>query len=154
LFCIPSDVSRLAAVALHEGPEAWERVSIRRPAEIHPLLESVVAQLREAGFSQKEEFGVRLALEEALVNAIKHGHGGDPSKQVHVRYRVEFARVTVEVEDQGPGFRPEQVPDPLAPENLDRDCGRGLLLMRSFMTSVRYNDKGTCVTLCKCRTGD
>jgi serine/threonine-protein kinase RsbW len=150
MLCLPADVSRTVAPA--EGRPRWERVALRRAAEIVPVLDDLVEKLRAAGYSQKEEFGVRLALEEALVNAIKHGHRGDPSKKVLVRYRVEADRVTVEVQDQGPGFRPEQVPDPLAPENLGRDCGRGLLLMRKFMTSVRYNAKGTCVTLCKCRT--
>jgi len=154
MFCIPTDLSRPRDAALADGREPWDQVAVRRPTEIEPVLEEVVAKLRAAGYSPRDEFGVRLALEEAVVNAIKHGHRGDPAKQVSVRYRVEADRATFEVEDQGPGFRPEQVPDPLAPENLDRDCGRGLLLMRKFMTSVRHNAKGTCVTLCKCRTGD
>jgi serine/threonine-protein kinase RsbW len=154
MLCIPTGLSRRQDASPAEGRPAWEQAAIRRPAEIQSVLEPVVAKLRAAGYSHKEEFAVRLAVEEALVNAIKHGHRGDASKQVRVRYRVESDRLTVEVEDQGPGFRPERVPDPLAPENLERDCGRGLLLMRKFMTSVRYNDKGTCVTLCKCRTGD
>ncbi|HZY89059.1 MAG TPA: ATP-binding protein [Gemmataceae bacterium] len=148
MLCLPAEVNRQGAAP---DRESWERVAIRRSADIEGVLEAVVEKLRALGYSRKEQFGVRLALEEAVVNAIKHGHGGDPSKQVSVRYRVEAERVTAEVEDEGPGFRPEQVPDPLAPENCDRDCGRGLLLMRSYMTSVRYNDRGTCVTLCKCR---
>ena len=154
MLCVPPEVSRPRDTACAEGREIWELLAIRLPAEIGPFLERVVETLRAAGYAQKDEFGVRLALEEALVNAIKHGHRGDPAKQVQVRYRVEIDRATFEVEDQGPGFRPEQVPDPLAPENLDRDCGRGLLLMRKFMTSVHHNDTGTCVMLCKCRTGD
>jgi serine/threonine-protein kinase RsbW len=152
MFCLPANASRAGAPS--EGRrERWEHVAIHRSAEVGALLEDVAERLRAAGYSHKEEFGVRLALEEAIVNAIKHGHGGDPTKQVNVRYRVEADRVTVEVEDEGPGFRPEAVPDPLAPENRERDCGRGLLLMRHYMTTVRYNDRGTCVTLCKCRTG-
>ena len=151
---ISAEVSRLWASAFADCGEDWDRAAVRRPGEIGRVLDEVVEKLRAAGFSPKEEFGVRLALEEALVNAIKHGHRGDPSKQVRLRYRVEADRVTMEVEDQGPGFRPELVPDPLAPENLERDSGRGLLLMRKFMTSVRHNDKGTCVMLCKCRSDD
>jgi serine/threonine-protein kinase RsbW len=57
-----------------------------------------------------------------------------------------------EVQDQGPGFDPEAVPDPMAPENLDRPCGRGLLLIRHYTTWVRYHDCGNLVTLCKHRT--
>ena len=123
------------------------------PAEARVVQDRIEQVLQERQTADRDIFSIKLALEEALVNAIKHGHRGDPSKQVHVRYRVEADRLTVEVEDQGPGFRPELVPDPRAPENLERDCGRGLLLMRNFMTSVRYNDAGTCVTLCKCRAG-
>jgi serine/threonine-protein kinase RsbW len=119
--------------------------------EIECVLEEVVGRLNRAGFANKDVFGVRLALEEAIVNAVKHGHRGDYSKPVHVRFQVSTEFVMVEVEDQGPGFRPDEVPDPLAPENLDRGSGRGLLLMRAYMSWVRFNDKGTCVTLCKKR---
>src|SRR5579859_1967791 len=98
VFCIPTDVSRRQATSAAVARESWERVALRRPAEIGPVLDEVVEKLRSAGYSPREEFGVRLAVEEALVNAIKHGHRGDPAKQVHVRYRVEVERVTVEVE--------------------------------------------------------
>jgi serine/threonine-protein kinase RsbW len=90
---------------------------------------------------------MRLALEEALVNAVKHGNKGDATKRVRVRYQVTAAGVLVEVEDDGTGFDPLKVPDPCAPENLERLSGRGLLLMRSYMTWVRFNPCGNCVTL-------
>ena len=153
MFCLPADAGRAKAAAPASYREKWERVAIRRAVEVEAVLEDLVEKLQAAGYSRKEQFGVRLAVEEAIVNAIKHGHRGDPAKQVQVRYRVVAERTTVEVEDEGPGFRPELVPDPLAPENCERDCGRGLLLIRSFMTAVRYNDRGNCVTLCKCRAG-
>ncbi len=92
---------------------------------------------------------MRLALEEAVMNAIRHGHHYDRSKHVHLRYHVTQECLLAEVEDEGPGFNPAAVPDPREPENLERESGRGLLLMRSYMTWVRYNERGTCVTLCK-----
>jgi serine/threonine-protein kinase RsbW len=122
--------------------------SFRSAREIVPLLDAVAADLAAAGCTSREVFAVRLALEEAMVNAIKHGHRGDPSKVARLRYRVSEACVLAAVEDQGEGFDPDAVPDPLAPENLERSGGRGLLLMRSYMTWVRYNATGTCVTLC------
>ena len=125
MLCIPTTANRPEAGPPGDRREGWQRVALRRPAEVEAVLDALVEQLRAAGYSRKEQFGVRLALEEAVVNAIKHGHHGDPSKQVSVRYRVAADRVTVEVEDEGPGFRPEAVPDPLAPENCERDCGRG-----------------------------
>jgi serine/threonine-protein kinase RsbW len=108
--------------------------------------------LTAAGFTERDVFGVRLALEEAIVNALRHGHRGDPTKSVRVRCLVSPDRILAEVEDQGPGFDPEQVPDPLAPENLERPSGRGLFLMRTYMTWIRFNARGNHVTMCKCRS--
>jgi serine/threonine-protein kinase RsbW len=105
-----------------------------------------------AGYPEKDLFRLRLALEEALVNAVKHGNRGDPAKQVRVRYQVTRERTLAEVEDEGEGFDPGQVHDPLAPENLERPGGRGLLLMRSFMTWCRFHGRGNRVTLCKDRS--
>jgi len=129
----------------------WQFQIVQSLPEIDGILEEVVDRLNHAGYPCKDVFGVRLAVEEAIVNAIKHGHRGDYSKPVHVRFQVSTECVTVEVEDQGPGFCPDHVPDPLAAENLDKSSGRGLFLMRSYMSWVSYNDKGTCVTLCKNR---
>jgi len=116
------------------------------------LLEKVAAAMMAAGYDDKEVFGVRLALEEAVINGIKHGHRGDPTKTVHVRWRVDAKQARIELEDEGPGFDPHQVPDPLAPENLEKSSGRGLLLMRTYMTWIRYNERGNQVTLCKQRS--
>ena len=145
----PQDVYRLDSAHGDYRPEGWHHRAVHSCTEIEPVLAGVVDELQAAGYSRKEIFGIRLALEEAIVNAIKHGHRGDPTKEVRVRYRVTCAGVFAEVEDQGPGFDPKQVPDPLDPANLERECGRGMLLMRNYMTSVRYNDRGTCVVLCK-----
>jgi serine/threonine-protein kinase RsbW len=101
------------------------------------------------GFPDKDVFGVRLALEEALVNSVKHGHRNDPTRRVSLRYKVVPDCALVEVEDEGPGFDPRQVPDPTDPDNLERPSGRGLLLMRAYTSWVRHNDRGNCVTLCK-----
>jgi serine/threonine-protein kinase RsbW len=105
-----------------------------------------------AGYGQQDIHAVRLGLEEALVNAIRHGHGGDPAKTVRFQYAVSPEEVRAEVEDQGPGFDPNQVPDPLALENLEKPSGRGLLLMRHYLTEVRYNARGNVVSLRKRRT--
>jgi serine/threonine-protein kinase RsbW len=92
---------------------------------------------------------VRLALEEAVVNAIRHGNKLDPEKKIFVSYLVEDARITISVEDEGPGFDLDSVPDPTAEENLEADHGRGILLMRVYMDEVVYNEKGNRVTLTK-----
>jgi serine/threonine-protein kinase RsbW len=130
---------------------AWRSVRLHGQEEIVPILDTIVHALEVAGYSTKDAFGVRLALEEALVNAIKHGHKGDRSKEVHLRYQLSAERFLVEIEDQGPGFCREEVPDPTAPENLERSCGRGLLLMRSYMSWVRFNRAGNRVSMCRSR---
>jgi len=103
-------------------------------------------------FPAADVFAVRLALQEAVVNAIKHGHGYDPRMVVRVRCRVAEDQVLIEVEDEGTGFDPTEVADPTAPENLGQPGGRGLFLMRQCMTWVRYDQRGSRVTLCKRRS--
>jgi serine/threonine-protein kinase RsbW len=136
----------------HAARDGWGRERVSAVSELHPLVERVGAAMAAAGFPGCDAFAVRLALEEAVVNAIKHGHQHDPSKAVRVAYRVGPDRVVLEIEDEGPGFRPADVPDPLEPENLERACGRGVFLMRHYMNEVAFNERGNRVTLCKWRS--
>jgi serine/threonine-protein kinase RsbW len=110
---------------------------------------AVMEALERRGCSEEVLFAVRLALEEAVVNAIRHGNKLDPQKKILVSYLVEDARVTISVQDEGPGFDLDSVPDPTAEENLEADHGRGILLMRVYMDEVVYNEKGNRVTLTK-----
>lgn len=116
------------------------------------LQEQIIRQLEEREFGEHDLFGVRLALEEAIVNAIKHGNRLDPAKIVRVLWKIDETRVVIEIEDEGEGFNPIDVPDPTADENLERPCGRGIHLMRAFMTSIDYNQRGNRVVLVKDRT--
>jgi serine/threonine-protein kinase RsbW len=133
--------------------EEYCRVSVRAAAEVGRVADIVVARMAAAGYPDKDRFAVRLALEEAVANAVKHGHRGDSTKRVRVGYQVRADRVLVEVEDRGAGFDPRRVPDPRDPENLDKPSGRGLLLMRSYATWLRFNERGNRVTLCRARSG-
>jgi serine/threonine-protein kinase RsbW len=136
---------------LHQGDAAmWERTTVQSVADIEQALNRVTsAATGMAGFSEKHMLRLRLALEEALINAHKHGHQGDWSKPIQLRYHVNETGVVAEIEDQGCGFDPTQVPDPLAAENLERDHGRGLFLMRAYMSNVCHNAEGNCICLCK-----
>jgi serine/threonine-protein kinase RsbW len=134
-----------------ENRESWRRHYLSSLAEMPGFLDDLLKRLRRAGYSAAESFAIRLALEEAIVNAVKHGHKQDASKEVEVCYRVTDTWLVVQVRDQGPGFDPSQVPDPLADENIDREGGRGLHLMRAYMSWVSYNETGNCVTMCKRR---
>jgi serine/threonine-protein kinase RsbW len=133
----------------HDLRGRWACVSLRRSEEVVPVLDQVAQAMTERGYPPRDVAGLRLALEEAVVNALEHGNGGDPARQVMVRYAVGPQEVLVDVEDEGPGFDPDTVPDPTAPENLDKPGGRGLLLMRHFTSWVRFHGRGNRVTLCK-----
>ena len=112
------------------------------------LLERIVGKVETIEtFSMKDAFGIRLALDEAIVNAIKHGNGFAPDKTVRVNCLIADDLCRVEIEDQGVGFCPEDVPDPTDEENLELPCGRGIMLMRSFMSKIEYNSAGNKVLL-------
>ncbi len=112
----------------------------------------IVEFLEEHDYPSHDVMGVRLALEEVLMNAIKHGNKKDPAKVVRIKYEVAKDKVWVEVEDQGDGFRPQDVPDPTLPENLERPGGRGVFLIQRFMSQVEYNPRGNQVRITKQRT--
>jgi len=140
---------------LREGPAgdnpARTCAEVRTTADINGFIGRLLAEMAQAGFCEHDQFGVRLAIEEAIVNAIKHGNGEDPAKAVRVSYCVNSRELITEVEDQGPGFNPSAVPNPLAPENLERPGGRGVFLMRHYMTFVQFNERGNRVLLYKTR---
>ncbi len=128
-----------------------QHLVLRSLTEMPAILTRILEELEHLGYSPKERFGIRLALEEALVNAVKHGNRGDSTKTVQVDYHASDEQFAIEIQDEGPGFRPECVPNPLDPQNLDRPSGRGLLLMEYNMTWVQYNDAGNGVTMCRMR---
>ena len=121
--------------------------------EVRRVQNDVKEALAAAHFDEKELFSVELALEEALVNAIKHGNQLQPEKKVRIRYAVNDKRFDIRIEDEGEGFCPDEVPDPTLPENICRPCGRGLLMIRNFMSSVEYHGRGNVVTMSKLRNG-
>ncbi len=103
---------------------------------------AILKELNRCGFSEQVTFGVKLALEEAIANAVKHGNRCDSSKTVTIRYAVNRDRAVVIVRDEGPGFLPEDVPDPTEPDRLALPSGRGIMLIRAYMDEVRYRDHG------------
>jgi serine/threonine-protein kinase RsbW len=113
------------------------------------VVESILGNARQLGYSAECAFAIHLSLEEAIVNAIKHGNKNDASKQVVISYHVDRDRLTVRVRDEGTGFDPCCVPDCTAPDRISVPNGRGIMLMHAYMDSVSYNDKGNEVQLVK-----
>lgn len=111
--------------------------------------EEILRAVAEAGYHEEDIFAIKLALEEAMTNAVRHGNRNDPCKHVRVAYRVTPRETTIVVRDEGRGFMPDEVPDPTLPENIERPCGRGIMLMRAYMTRVEYSPGGNEVILVK-----
>ena len=120
--------------------------------EARNLQELIENELRNCQYEDKEIFGIRLALEEAIVNAIKHGNRMDDGKRVHVCFRIVPERFDIGITDEGPGYDPDSLPDPLSEENLERPCGRGLFLMKHYMTEVTVHPPGNRLTMSKVRS--
>lgn len=105
----------------------------------------------DAGLNENERFGVTLATREAAVNAVVHGNKHDPAKLIAARFENTGASLVITIADQGQGLCPDSLPDPLAPENLLRNTGRGIFLIRSFMDEVHFRplQSGTELTMVK-----
>lgn len=110
-----------------------------RMREVQGQLVSAVAAHH---FDEESIFAIKLALEEGLINAIKHGNKLDPQKTVTVKARVTDELAEFSIQDQGPGFERVDVPDPTDEANLEKSSGRGLLLIEAYMTEVKYHDNG------------
>jgi len=109
----------------------------------------IMADVARNGFTDDSAFAIRIALEEALVNAIKHGNRLDPGKKVRVEATVTPEQAEITVEDEGPGFDRGCVPDPTADENICRPSGRGILLIESYMNDVRWDRGGRRIRMVK-----
>lgn len=102
----------------------------------------IIEAMEAVGFNNRSAFAVRLALDEAICNAIKHGNRHDPNKKVHVAATVTQRQIEIVVEDQGSGFSRPDVPDPRKEENLEKCSGRGIFLIESYMDKVEWSHGG------------
>ncbi|MCO6436069.1 MAG: ATP-binding protein [Phycisphaerae bacterium] len=114
--------------------------------------EAILREAERHGFSEDDVFALKLSLEEAVSNAIKHGNQSDSEKLVTIRYAVDDKKAAVIVADEGRGFLPEQLPDCTVPERLSVPSGRGVMLMKAYMDKVCYRDNGREVYFVKLRS--
>jgi serine/threonine-protein kinase RsbW len=135
------------------NPWLWrfDRVIASDLAAARQVLDEMLGQLEARHWRQRDIFAVHLATEEALINAIHHGNGSDPRKNVHFVCSLGGDRVRIEITDEGRGFDPAALPDPTNGEYLHAPRGRGVMLMRAFMTRVEFNARGNSVTMEKLR---
>jgi serine/threonine-protein kinase RsbW len=136
------------------GADAW-RLVVNLPSERgsnRQVTDQLLEQLGVHGWPPADIFAIHLAAEEAIVNAIVHGNKLDPTKKVHVECEVSTTVVRISISDEGAGFDPASVPDCTVEERLEAPSGRGVMLMKSFMTSIEYNATGNAVVLLKRRS--
>jgi serine/threonine-protein kinase RsbW len=127
--------------------DAWMPSEIKA---ISPLVGRLMRLIEGSHCVTGEEPAVELALREALNNAVVHGNRLDAHKLVHVRCRCKVGEgISLIVSDQGQGFDPRTVSDPVAVENLEKDHGRGIHLMKLAMDEVSFEQRGTEVHMCK-----
>ncbi len=122
------------------------------PQDCAKLVRDLLDLLEPAGWSKDDMFAIRMAVEEAVMNAIKHGNCEDSDKIVQVLIRLEPDRLYAKVTDEGHGFCPADVPDPTADSNLEKTSGRGVMLIKAFVDECHYNECGNSVELVKLRS--
>ncbi len=105
----------------------------------------------ECGFSEDDKDSLAIAVTEAVNNAILHGNKQDKDKKVNIKFVFHNNKLTVKIKDQGNGFNPDKIGDPLAPENLLKESGRGVFILSSLMDDIKFNfgKNGTEIILIK-----
>lgn len=131
-----------------------EKISkkIEIPSEIgyiRKVSTEILEHLQRLRIDESIQFDVRLAVEEAVRNAIEHGHHRNKDLPIAVSYEVDKDKIEIEVEDRGEGFDLKKIADPRTRENLMKEGGRGVFLMFELMDEVRYNKKGNRVKMAK-----
>lgn len=114
------------------------------------FIRQVLDALAELGWDA-ELFGIEMALEEAISNAIRHGNKHAPDKRAHAECRFSESYFWAQISDEGPGFDPHRVPDCREDDRLQTPGGRGLALISHYMKKVQYNDAGNCLTMQRSR---
>jgi serine/threonine-protein kinase RsbW len=136
-----------------ENPPLSELLDRNMPANSESIAEVVDAiseTLTRLEVPEQKRFEVALAVQEALANAVVHGCGNDPSKQVRCRVNTDpRGRIVITVTDPGPGFKIDRLPDPHQNENLHADHGRGVYLIRQLMDEVQFGNNGNEIKMWK-----
>lgn len=134
-----------------------ESIELKLPSEIGSVDEAAShAELfvKSCGLGDEFASAIDLAVRESVANAVKHGNKFDPEKVVEIRFLHTQQGLEIFVRDFGPGFAPDEIPDPTNPENLLKANGRGILFMRSFMDFVEWSNHdegGMVVKMIKCQ---
>ncbi|MFA5271266.1 MAG: ATP-binding protein [Candidatus Omnitrophota bacterium] len=116
---------------------------------IPQISRDIIKQIKSKNISDDDLFDIRLALEEALVNAIKHGNKGKPSKKVFLKVLIKAHMVSIQIKDEGEGFDSDELTSPLLTKNLKKTRGRGIFLIKNLMDKVEFFDGGSGIKMVK-----
>jgi len=114
---------------------------------IRQVADALLDIYRQLGLADRQVSALKLALDEAVSNAVNHGHGGDCTRQVGIDCEWNAGAVTLTVTDQGQGFNWRRVPNPTCNANILKDCGRGLYIISAIMSGVSFNEKGNQISM-------
>ncbi len=129
-----------------------EHIEFEVPSAIslmHIVLDYLMKRVEKLGVVKSEQSNLFVALDEAFVNAVKHGNKFDAKKLVRIIAEVSAAEARFTIEDEGEGFDVNSIPDPLDPSNLFKTSGRGVLFIYNIMDEVKYNERGNRLTMIK-----
>ncbi|HJU91612.1 MAG TPA: ATP-binding protein [Pyrinomonadaceae bacterium] len=129
-----------------------EKIEFEFPSDLslmNGVLEYLQERVAKLGLIQPERSNLFIALDEAFVNAVKHGNKNDPTKLLKITAELSPKEAAFTVEDEGQGFNVQEIPDPCDPANLFRTSGRGVLLIYNIMDEVEYNAQGNRVKMIK-----
>jgi serine/threonine-protein kinase RsbW len=132
-----------------------ETTELKLPSRVEAVYEvaaAVAGIVSRLSLGEEAAFGIDMAVREAVTNAVLHGNKRDESKFVEVKLRSTSDFLEISVHDQGPGFNPDDIPDPTKEENILKTSGRGIFFMRNFMDEIKWvmhPDGGTTVLMIK-----
>ncbi len=122
-----------------------------RSEEADAPKQAILSRLEKLQYDEDAVFAIKLSVEEAVANALKHGNCSDCSKNITIRFAVSAQKAVIVVRDEGAGFKPHKVPDCTSPGRLPLPNGRGLMLIQSYMDEVAFRDCGREIYLMKRR---
>ncbi|HEX8844027.1 MAG TPA: ATP-binding protein [Pyrinomonadaceae bacterium] len=133
-------------------PFVREKIDFELPSDLtlmNGVLQYLIERVAKLGLIKPERSNLFVALDEAFVNAVKHGNRNDPQKLVRITAELSAREARFTVEDEGDGFDIQEIPDPRDPANLFKTSGRGVLLIYNIMDEVEYNQRGNRLTMIK-----
>src|SRR5215212_2329265 len=133
-------------------PHVREKIDFELPSDVslmNGVLQYLIERVSQLGLIKPERSNLFVALDEAFVNAVKHGNHNDPRKLVRITAELSAKEARFTVEDEGEGFNIQEIPDPRDPSNLFKSSGRGVLLIYNIMDEVQYNERGNRLTMVK-----